>query len=678
VTELGRLSSEAAEKQAPLADAAMEINLNATVAHLIFEEIMAGDATEDIEEVWHYMDESLWYCDAILNGGTNDKGIFIATDDPQVIEQITDVKEDVTAFKKAAETRYETRATSSGAGSKVDTQFDELYMEVTEHLADLQSEFANTRNMNVMVLISDTRYLLANAHLELEEFLSGDVMNEDADFMEEFKQALDKGRQLKRLAGRSVPDELIGELEEFVNIAGTRVESIIKLEKAGSDAELKFDAIYDSFIEHADDAETIIHEDIIAANDNVQGLVQVVIIILVVALVIALIIAISVGFGLSGSISKPLTKVVDMSKDIASGNLAVEKLNIKSRDETGVLADSFHTMLDSLNELLSQVNSAIEQVATGADQVSKSSQSLSQGASEQAGSLEEISASINEIASQSRQNADNATQANAIAKKAMENAEAGNQQMEELVSSMNKINESSDAIKRVVKVIDDIAFQINLLALNANVEAARAGKYGKGFAVVAEEVRNLAVKSAKSVKETTEMVEESMKNIMQGNKVVELTAKQLVEIVEGSSRVADLVEEISLASKEQSTGIEEINSGLDQIDQVTQSNTANAEESASASEELASQAQQLKALIAQFKLAKNGGKRKTGTARQVNVSDEMLHQLVHDELVKMKTHEQQKSLTDDGKKTTGVTVVKTNKQTPEDVIDLDDEDYGKF
>lgn len=428
-------------------------------------------------------------------------------------------------------------------------------------------------------------------------------------------------------------------------------------------------------------------------------------------------ISIIISLLFAGSISGPIKLVVDSANKIASGNIELKTLNINSKDEIGMLARSFsrmteslrdkvrliekiaqgagdftidvailsendffgkslEKMLVSLNDILIKVRTIAGQVATGSDQVSKSSQSLSQGASEQAGSLEEVSSSINEIANQAKQNAENAIQANTLAKKATENAENGNSRMKDLVASMQKINESSDAIKKIVKMIDDIAFQINLLALNANVEAARAGKYGKGFAVVAEEVRNLAVKSANSVKETTEMVEESIKNIELGNQAADATAKQLEEIVAGASRVADLVEEISLASKEQSEGIEQINTGLDQIDQVTQSNTANAEESASAAEELASQAQQLKSLIAQFKLAENGHRKMTKDI-QFQIPDELLHKLVQEEIKKIK-EEEAGHRKGNGNKTTGVTIVKEDRMKPEDVISLDDDNYGKF
>ncbi len=289
----------------------------------------------------------------------------------------------------------------------------------------------------------------------------------------------------------------------------------------------------------------------------------------------------------------------DRIEQVANKDLTID---IRKASEKDQLGESLIIMKNSLNELLAQVNEAVDQVSSGADQVSQASQNLSQGATEQASSLEEISSSMTEVNSQSKQNAENATEANALAKKAAEDARNGNEQMERLNRSMENINNSSEEINKVVKVIDDIAFQINLLALNANVEAARAGKYGKGFAVVAEEVRNLAVRSADAVKETTAMVEDSVRNITEGTEAATSTAEALAEIVDGVGKVAEFLGEIAMASKEQADAIEQITNGIDQIDQVTQSNTASAEESASASEELASQSQQLQAMIAQFKI----------------------------------------------------------------------------
>jgi methyl-accepting chemotaxis protein len=347
------------------------------------------------------------------------------------------------------------------------------------------------------------------------------------------------------------------------------------------------------------------------------------------------------GYFLSISITKPLNNVTSMAQEISDGRFDLEKTTIQGKDEIAILAGAFHKMMDSLkekvdligamgqgdlsqevpfasshdqlgealdamsrslNEILSSVDQAVIQMASGADQVATASQDLSQGATEQASSLEEISASANEVGGQAEQNSNSSAQATSLAKKNTQDAREGNQLMSELLEIMAQITQSADETKKIVKTIDDIAFQVNLLALNANVEAARAGKYGRGFAVVAEEVRTLAVRSAQAVKETTQMVEESQTRVLQGNEKAQVTGKQLAAMVEVSTKVSDILDEIAHASKEQALAITQVNKGLEQIDQVTQSNTASAEESASASEELASQAQQLKTMLRRFTL----------------------------------------------------------------------------
>lgn len=314
-----------------------------------------------------------------------------------------------------------------------------------------------------------------------------------------------------------------------------------------------------------------------------------------------MVIAILLGLYISRIIGVPVKKVSAAAELIAEGDLDVS-IDVYSKDEVGVLADSFRKMADNLNDVVSNISTAAEQVASGSKQVSDSSTSLSQGATEQASSVEELSSSLEEISVQTKQNAENANKANQLAEMAKENANTGNTQMKEMLKAMDEINDSSSNISKIIKVIDDIAFQTNILALNAAVEAARAGQHGKGFAVVAEEVRNLAARSAKAAKETTNMIEGSIKKVEDGTKIANQTADALIQIVENISKVASLVGDIANASNEQAAGIAQVNQGILQVSDVVQLNSSTSEESAAASEELSSQAELLKDQVVRFKL----------------------------------------------------------------------------
>jgi methyl-accepting chemotaxis protein len=341
-------------------------------------------------------------------------------------------------------------------------------------------------------------------------------------------------------------------------------------------------------------AETVTQND---ANFKTQTLVMLAVIL------VSAIIAILLGYIVANIISKSLNKLVGVANKIAEGDLDVN-IDINTKDEVGTLASSFRKMSDNINEVMSNINNASEQVASGSKQVSDSSMELSQGATEQASSIEQLTASIEEISSQTKLNADNANEANELAELAKENAVQGNSQMKEMLKAMEEINESSSNISKIIKVIDEIAFQTNILALNAAVEAARAGQHGKGFAVVAEEVRNLAARSANAAKETTDMIEGSIKKVEGGTKIATETAEALNKIVDGVAKVANIVSDIATASNEQATGIAQINQGIMQVSEVVQTNSATSEESAAASEELSSQAELLREQVAKFKLKK--------------------------------------------------------------------------
>jgi methyl-accepting chemotaxis protein len=244
----------------------------------------------------------------------------------------------------------------------------------------------------------------------------------------------------------------------------------------------------------------------------------------------------------------------------------------------------------AITQSVTSIRDGAMQITSASDQVASSSSSLAQGASEQASSVEEVSATLEESTAINTQNTDNARQADILAKNANDSAKIGYQKGEELSKSMHAITESAAKISGIIKAIDQIAFQTNLLALNAAVEAARAGEHGLGFAVVADEVRNLAQRAAAAAKETSDIIEEVVGQIKEGNEIARATHTSFEEIVEQSKKVSDLISEISIAGKEQSEGMAQINQAMGQVDQVTQQVAANSEEAAAAAEELNAQA----------------------------------------------------------------------------------------
>jgi methyl-accepting chemotaxis protein len=322
--------------------------------------------------------------------------------------------------------------------------------------------------------------------------------------------------------------------------------------------------------------------------------------------------AILVGLFLSWLIARMIKQPLggepaDMARiasEIAEGNLEVRFDN--DTKATGLYA-SMREMAENLRNIVIEVRQSTEAVAGGAGEIAQGNADLSQRTEEQASSLEETASSMEELTSTVKQNAENARQANQMAEGARREAENGGQVVSQAVSAMTEINASSKKIADIIGVIDEIAFQTNLLALNAAVEAARAGDQGRGFAVVAQEVRKLAQRSADSAKEISDLIKDSLVKVEEGSKLVDASGSALQEIMQSVKSVTDVVAEIAAASAEQTSGIEQVNKAVMQMDEVTQQNAALVEEAAAASKSLETQAENMRQQMSFFKVKDGGG-----------------------------------------------------------------------
>lgn len=322
-----------------------------------------------------------------------------------------------------------------------------------------------------------------------------------------------------------------------------------------------------------------------------------------ISLLVLMLVFITAGFLLSARVLRQIggdpAEIVKITNEVANGNLDLEFDN--TTKDIGIQG-AIKRMVDSLNGAFLEVVSASDELARGANRLLASSQSMATGASTQASALEEISASMHSLATQTEDNAKNATQVHDLAATTSDTAEEGNEKMGQMVQSMSGINDSSKNISKIIKVIDEIAFQTNLLALNAAVEAARAGAHGKGFAVVAEEVRSLAGRSAQAAKETTDLIENSLHKVSEGMTIASNTATALTEAVSGIQKVDDLSGEIASASNAQAEGINQVNQGLTQMENITQQNAENADQVAQIAEQVSSQSSKLQQLTGRFKI----------------------------------------------------------------------------
>ncbi len=336
-----------------------------------------------------------------------------------------------------------------------------------------------------------------------------------------------------------------------------------------------------------------------------------------------------------------------------------------------------------LNSIIEKIVSGSEQLNESSNQLSGASQSLAESSSEQAASLQQTTSSLEEISSQTRQTTQNVSEAEReMETNAKPMVESGMQSMEQMITAMERIEQSSLETSKIIKTIDDIAFQTNLLALNAAVEAARAGEAGKGFAVVAEEVRNLAQRSAEAAKNTSELIQDSQTNSKEGTSLAHEMGEKLKLIAESAGKVHTLVREISVAAKEQQTGIEEMSTVMHEMDKTVQGNASSSEETASAAEELSSQAAEMNTIVAELQQLVGGAQ---VTLEQSKLNYYQSHQSYNEKSANgngLGNHVKNSHSTTEQKKPEKAASSTTQNNVKQEAFELipfdDDEDFGDF
>ena len=520
---------------------------------------------------------------------------------------------------------------------------------------NLSSFYRNNYTVTINVWLAKREMQAARGDI-LNAILESDV-EESAEYIDKAKESLRNMRATFPVIRNSFKGDIamVDRVDKRLQEAIVYRDKVFALVETGKTDEA-YEVMKSSYIPVLNQMADLLQQIADVAAHNAQDMVKEgeyaqasAITVIMIIMTFSIVSAALLGIYISNSIRKPVKEIEDAAQQLANGQLDGVCVSYTSRDELGKMSDSIRDLIsyqktiiedisdilgdmsegnfkvqsnvneyymghydrilvsmwglrDKLSDTLWRISQSARQVANGSEQVSSGAQSLAIGAEEQADSIEKLAIAVNEISEQVRVTKENAYKALNQTDRAGAQVSESNQQMQEMISAMNIISERSDEIYKIVKTIQDIAFETNLLALNASVEAARVGELGTGFAVIAREIRSLADKTAMASKNTTALIKESVAAVKNGEKVAHTAADSLLQVIECTKQVIFMVDRIASATENQHKSISNITAEVRQVSDVVQNNASISEELAAASEELSTQTQMLDHMIGQFQL----------------------------------------------------------------------------
>lgn len=520
---------------------------------------------------------------------------------------------------------------------------------------NLSSFYRNNYTVTINVWLAKREMQAARGDI-LNAILESDV-EESAEYIDKAKESLRNMRATFPVIRNSSKGDIamVDRVDKRLQEAIVYRDKVFALVETGKTDEA-YEVMKSSYIPVLNQMADLLQQIADVAAHNAQDMVKEgeyaqasAITVIMIIMTFSIVSAALLGIYISNSIRKPVKEIEDAAQQLANGQLDGVCVSYTSRDELGKMSDSIRDLIsyqktiiedisdilgdmsegnfkvqsnvneyymghydrilvsmwglrDKLSDTLWRISQSARQVANGSEQVSSGAQILAIGAEEQADSIEKLAIAVNEISEQVRVTKENADKARNHTDRAGAQVSESNQQMQEMISAMNIISERSDEIYKIVKTIQDIAFETNLLALNASVEAARVGELGTGFAVIAREIRSLADKTAMASKNTTALIKESVAAVKNGEKVAHTAADSLLQVIECTKQVIFMVDRIASATENQHKSISNITAEVSQVSDVVQNNASISEELAAASEELSTQTQMLDHMIGQFQL----------------------------------------------------------------------------